>query len=174
VGPPPSAIHGRGRLTRHPCRVAHCAKPALGLPTGQVKIKIKSRIKSQSQSGVAPTSATQIWLLPLFLTLISSAPSNHAGRNSMLIGRGYRQDAGLAALDYGHAEPKRGAKWWGKSLLLTFGLFKSEAPSGRNQKPPSPQQRICTHPPCGSANHDIPSSTCLSNGELIAEQAAGK
>jgi len=31
VGPPPSAIHGRGRLTRHPCRVAHCAEPPLGL-----------------------------------------------------------------------------------------------------------------------------------------------
>ena len=39
VGPPPSAIHGRGRLTRHPCRVAHCAEPPLGLPTGQIKIK---------------------------------------------------------------------------------------------------------------------------------------
>ncbi|OWQ40358.1 hypothetical protein CDH05_16880, partial [Pseudomonas lactis] len=25
--------------------------------------------------------------------------------------------------DYGHTEPKRGAEWWGKSLLLTFGLF---------------------------------------------------
>jgi hypothetical protein len=35
VGPPPSAIHGRGRLTRHPCRAAHCAEPALGLPMGQ-------------------------------------------------------------------------------------------------------------------------------------------
>ena len=35
VGPPPSAIHGRGQLTRHPCRVAHCAEPALGLPMGQ-------------------------------------------------------------------------------------------------------------------------------------------
>jgi hypothetical protein len=44
VGPPPSAIHGRGRLPRHPCRGAHCAEPALGLPTGQ--IKIKSQIKS--------------------------------------------------------------------------------------------------------------------------------
>ena len=31
VGPPPSAIHGRERLTRHPCRVAHCAEPPLGL-----------------------------------------------------------------------------------------------------------------------------------------------
>jgi hypothetical protein len=35
VGPPPSAIHGRGRLTRHPCRVAHCAEPALGLTRGR-------------------------------------------------------------------------------------------------------------------------------------------
>ena len=35
VGPPRSAIHGRARLTRHPCRVAHCAEPALGLPMGQ-------------------------------------------------------------------------------------------------------------------------------------------
>jgi len=23
--------------------------------------------------------------------------------------------------EYGHAEPKRGTEWWGKSLLLTFG-----------------------------------------------------
>ena len=45
-----------------------------------------------------------------------------------------RQDAGLAALgqgwpiaaahgslpERGHAEPRRGTKWWGKSVLLTF------------------------------------------------------
>ncbi|CAI8726809.1 hypothetical protein EMIT0P44_130054 [Pseudomonas sp. IT-P44] len=36
VGPPPSAIPGRGRLTRHPCRVAHCAEPPLGLSRGRV------------------------------------------------------------------------------------------------------------------------------------------
>jgi hypothetical protein len=35
VGPPPSAIHGRGRLSRHPCRVAHCAEPPLGLTRGR-------------------------------------------------------------------------------------------------------------------------------------------
>ena len=35
VGPPPSAIHGRGRLTRHSCRVAHCAEPPLGLTRGR-------------------------------------------------------------------------------------------------------------------------------------------
>ncbi|WP_176718398.1 hypothetical protein [Pseudomonas sp. 31 R 17] len=51
-----------------------------------------------------------------------------------------RQDAGLAALGHGwpiaaahgfkpergHTEHERGAEWWGKSVLLTFALFKSE------------------------------------------------
>ncbi len=51
-----------------------------------------------------------------------------------------RQDAGLAATgqgravaaargsvpECGHAEPGRGTEWWGKSVLLTFALFKSE------------------------------------------------
>jgi hypothetical protein len=41
VGPPRSAIHGRARLTRHPCRVAHCAEPALGLSRGR-RVNIKS------------------------------------------------------------------------------------------------------------------------------------
>uniref|UniRef100_A0A7C1X7V6 Uncharacterized protein n=1 Tax=Pseudomonas graminis TaxID=158627 RepID=A0A7C1X7V6_9PSED len=31
VGPPPSAIHGGGRLSRHPCRSAHGARPAFSL-----------------------------------------------------------------------------------------------------------------------------------------------
>jgi hypothetical protein len=43
VGPPPSAIHGRGRLTRHPCRVAHCAEPAFGLWERGRQIKFKSQ-----------------------------------------------------------------------------------------------------------------------------------
>jgi hypothetical protein len=46
VGPPRSAIHGRARLTRHPCRVAHCAEPALGLPMGQ-EDQNQKQIKSQ-------------------------------------------------------------------------------------------------------------------------------
>ena len=41
VGPPRSAIHGRARLTRHPCRVAHCAEPPLGLPMGRAPPKPK-------------------------------------------------------------------------------------------------------------------------------------
>jgi hypothetical protein len=31
VGPPPSAVHGGGRLSRHPCRSAHYARPAFSL-----------------------------------------------------------------------------------------------------------------------------------------------
>jgi len=45
VGPPRSAIHGRTRLTRHPCRVAHCAEPALGLSRGQEDQKPKQKPK---------------------------------------------------------------------------------------------------------------------------------
>ena len=55
VGPPPSAIQGRGRLNRHPCRFAHCAKPPLGLPTRQ--IKIKSQVKSQSEAATSAKAA---------------------------------------------------------------------------------------------------------------------
>ncbi len=48
VGPPRSAIHGRARLTRHPCRVAHCAEPALGLTRGRcVKINIRRRANAR-------------------------------------------------------------------------------------------------------------------------------
>ncbi|KAB0524459.1 hypothetical protein F7R20_17170 [Pseudomonas brassicacearum subsp. brassicacearum] len=70
-------------------------------------------------------------------------------------------DAGIAALGHGwpfaaahgampergHAEPKRGTEWWGKSVLLTFALFKSKPPSGRNPKRPLLQKRICTRSP---------------------------
>ncbi|MCK3851632.1 hypothetical protein E4O98_13140 [Pseudomonas sp. W2Jun17] len=45
---------------------------------------------------------------------------------------------------FGHTEPKRGAEWWGKSVLLTFGLFKSEPLSERNPRWPLPQEWICT------------------------------
>jgi hypothetical protein len=27
---------------------------------------------------------------------------------------------------FGHAEPKRGTEWWGKSPLVTLGLFQSD------------------------------------------------
>ena len=48
VDPPPSAIHGRRRLTRHPCRVAHCAEPPLGLSRGQEDQKQKQKRRTPS------------------------------------------------------------------------------------------------------------------------------
>ena len=39
VGPPPRAIHGPSRLSRHPCRSTHSTEPPLGLPGGLVDQK---------------------------------------------------------------------------------------------------------------------------------------
>ncbi|CAI8715492.1 hypothetical protein EMIT0P44_110157 [Pseudomonas sp. IT-P44] len=55
VGPPPSAIHGRGRLTRHPCRVAHCAGPPLGLSRGRPPPQPPRRPESRPGSLVVRT-----------------------------------------------------------------------------------------------------------------------
>ena len=54
VGPLPSAIHGRRQLNPHPCRFAHCAAPALGLPTRQIKVnnQINSQVNSQINSQI--------------------------------------------------------------------------------------------------------------------------
>jgi len=51
VGPLRSAIHGRAQLTRHPCRVAHCAEPALGLPMEQEGQDQDQKQKQQLQRG---------------------------------------------------------------------------------------------------------------------------
>ncbi len=55
VGPPPSAIHGRGRLTRHPCRVAHYAEPPLGLSRGRLPPQTPRRPESRPGSLVVCT-----------------------------------------------------------------------------------------------------------------------
>ena len=59
VGPPPSAIHGRGRLTRHPCRVAHCAEPPLGLSMGRAPQKTP-------RGGLPAGLPLQAYALPLW------------------------------------------------------------------------------------------------------------
>jgi len=43
VGPPRWAILGPARLTRHPCRVAHCAEPERSLSMGQENQKPKQK-----------------------------------------------------------------------------------------------------------------------------------
>jgi len=55
VGPPPSAIPGRGRLTRHPCRVAHYSEPALGLSRGRLPPQPPRRPESRPGSTVVRT-----------------------------------------------------------------------------------------------------------------------
>ncbi|WP_092464693.1 hypothetical protein, partial [Pseudomonas sp. NFACC46-3] len=78
--------------------------------------------------------------LDLDLDLDLGAPLNHAGRTQALRSGHPGMDAGIAALGhgwpfaaahgampaFGHAEPRRGTEWWGKSVLLTFALFKSK------------------------------------------------
>ncbi len=78
VGPPPSAIHGRRRLTRHSCRVAHCAEPPLGLSRGRLPQKhleaayrstclFKRTHSPVGASRLAPTGSTPLWLWLLIL-----------------------------------------------------------------------------------------------------------
>jgi len=52
VGTPPRAIHGPSRLSRHPCREAHCAEPPLGLPMGRVDQKPLRRPTGLFECGI--------------------------------------------------------------------------------------------------------------------------
>ncbi|MEW5715309.1 hypothetical protein AB1462_23495, partial [Pseudomonas sp. SB113] len=53
-GPPPRAIHGAGRLNRHPCRftpqITVEFRPAWFNGAPEIKIKIKSKIKIKGGS----------------------------------------------------------------------------------------------------------------------------
>ena len=71
VGPPRSAIHGRARLTRHPCRVAHCAEPALGLTRGQEDQK---QINSRSSADQKPTELRFFQVLGAFAVGLNHSP----------------------------------------------------------------------------------------------------
>ena len=55
VGPPRRAIHGPARLSRHPCRDAHCAMPAFG----QRGLTGRPRSRSRARAGHIPAS---MWL----------------------------------------------------------------------------------------------------------------
>jgi hypothetical protein len=69
VGPPPSAIHGRGRLTRHPCRVARCAEPALGL----------TRARTPQQRPRRPTGRPGCWVRSSVRYMLTGRPPSRAG-----------------------------------------------------------------------------------------------
>jgi hypothetical protein len=51
-GPPPSAIHGRRRLPRHPCRGAPCAIPAFGLWEWGGRSKAKAKATAEADANI--------------------------------------------------------------------------------------------------------------------------
>ncbi|PJH89711.1 hypothetical protein CVG87_09245 [Pseudomonas sp. WCS365] len=55
--------------------------------------------------------------------MISDAPlTTMAERRYCAVGHGWPFAAAHGAMpSFRHAEPKRGTKWWGKALLVTFG-----------------------------------------------------
>ena len=81
-----------------------------------------------------------LWPLALAFDLDLRRPVKPRWPNAGLNPWVTRQDAGLAVLgqgwpmtaahgfkpSFGHAEPKRGTEWWGKSPLVTLGLFQSD------------------------------------------------
>jgi len=76
VGPPRSAIHGRARLTRLPCRVAHCAEPALGLPKGQEdqnQKQIRSKARRPASRPDFRSARVHLWE-PSLLAMAASKP----------------------------------------------------------------------------------------------------
>ncbi|AUO46955.1 hypothetical protein C1C98_16585 [Pseudomonas ogarae] len=72
---------------------------------------------------MAPKEACRDFDFPFLrdVVCISVAAVTAAGGSALTAGH-FRK----ACTDRTHAEPKRGTKWWGKSVLLTFALFKSE------------------------------------------------
>ncbi|OQR29767.1 hypothetical protein BWR59_20115 [Pseudomonas sp. Bc-h] len=59
MGPPPSAIHGGGRLSRHPCRSAHSTSPAFGLHPSRDLCRLNYRVR-RSGSGSGSTASSLI------------------------------------------------------------------------------------------------------------------
>ena len=142
VGPPRSAIHGAGRLNRHPCRFTPQIpvefRPAWfdGAP------KIKSQIKSsataeqqQSQSAKlrgfvgAGLSGRRIAAMAVHqpIHLSTDTPPSQASQlpqesaHASMIRSAVRPPRFACDFDLRHTEPRRGAEWWGKSPLVTLG-----------------------------------------------------
>jgi hypothetical protein len=79
VGPPPSAIHGGGRLSRHPCRSAHSTPPAFSLhPSRDLWClgccALKARTRARARDAALPLSRSG---LPA--VAISNTPRGQAG-----------------------------------------------------------------------------------------------
>ncbi len=107
-GPPPRAIHGAGRLNRHPCRF-----------TPQIHVEFRpacltGRLRSRSQArSRAGQEKVDICLMngdPNCVSWLACDAGNSAGRR---VTHGFKPS-------FGHTEPKRGAECWGQAFLVTF------------------------------------------------------
>ena len=101
VGPPPSAIHGRGRLTRHPCRVAHCAEPALGLTRG----------RTPQQRPRRPTGRPGCWVRSSVMYLWLSGRLREQARKEDVVVHGFcarhRSNVGAGLLAKAECQPTK-------------------------------------------------------------------
>ena len=107
-------------------------------PHHKLTLRFREQAHSHRRNAVPPEPGRLSGRLARLLIL--GAPLNHAGRTQVLWSGHPGMDAGIAALGHGwpfaaapgampergHAEPRRGTEWWGKSVLLTFALHKSE------------------------------------------------
>ena len=150
VGPPPSAIHGRWRLSRHPCRSAHGAPPAFSLHPSRVVVfdlsRMKIKIKANIDLGFAPISCRSSrslrrprkrWVRhgrggrnTAFATVVTSRSSHRfcvrfdspdpALLWLLIFGRGR---PGTTNRDLGAGTRRRRAQPGGKRFLVTFVAF---------------------------------------------------
>ncbi len=109
------------RLPRHPCRGAHCAIPACGHRglTGRLGSRSKARSKAEQQQQQQQSRGAK---LPS--PVGAGLPAMVAGQSIDLSTDAPWPPKSMS--DEGHAESRRGTEWWGKSVLLTFALYKSE------------------------------------------------
>ncbi|MGF6517744.1 hypothetical protein ABH912_005210 [Pseudomonas sp. BT76 TE3572] len=156
-GPPPSAIHGRGRLPRHPCRGAPCATPAFGLweRGGRSEAKAKQQQRQDqkiaaSLRSTAPTggrgcthashhsTGRALARLPLLILMHrrlerpSGGSAQWATRHGCRVSRPrpwMADGGGPTEQDRSEGMPSLGEapNESGKSALVTFALFESDS-----------------------------------------------
>ncbi|MGF6486334.1 hypothetical protein ABH904_000107 [Pseudomonas frederiksbergensis] len=163
VGPPRSAIRGRARLTRHPCRVAHCAEPALGLSrggasrstaAGELTLGLTAGAVERSEAAIflmlasASASASAVALaLALDLPPLSQRPNagiaqGHRGKDAAVAAPGHgwpmaagpRSNAGVEGMPSLSEAPNGGARALGYLGLFQVTRCKSETASGRDRR----------------------------------------
>ena len=125
------------------CADAFASKPApTGFCTCPDIVNRPCGSELARDSGASVTQMLDVSRFALDLDLDLGAPLNHAGRTQALRSGHPGMDAGIAALghgwpfaaahgampSFGHAEPRRGTEWWGKSVFGYFWRFSKSDP----------------------------------------------